>query len=59
MAKYTIQLRHIVATFGEDEVIKWFSDYDLSDYLTPDEIAVIEERGKWNKEKFLQKCLTG
>lgn len=51
MAKYTVQLRHIVATFGEDEVINWFSDYDLSDYLTPDEIAVIEERGTWNKKK--------
>ena len=52
MAKYTVQLRHVVATFGEDEVIKWFSDYDLSDYLTPDEIAVINERGTWNKEKL-------
>lgn len=52
MAKYTVQLRHIVATFGEDEVIKWFSDYDLSDYLTADEIATINERGTWSKEKL-------
>ena len=52
MAKYTVQLRHIVATFGEDEVMKWFSDYDLYDYLTADEIAVINERGTWSKEKL-------
>lgn len=52
MAKYTVQLRHVVATFGEDEVIKWFSDYELSDYLTAEEIQVINERGTWDKEKL-------
>lgn len=52
MAKYTVQLRHVVATFGEDEVIKWFSDYELSDYLTAEEIKVINTRGTWNKEKL-------
>ena len=52
MAKYTIQLRHIVATFGEDEVKSWFMDYDLRDYLTDEEIAVITARGTWDKEKL-------
>lgn len=52
MAKYTVQLRHVVATFGEDEVIKWFSDYELSDYLTAEEIEVINTRGTWSKEKL-------
>lgn len=52
MAKYTIQLRHIVDTFGIEEVIKWFSDYDLRDYLTDEEIAVVTARGTWNKEKL-------
>lgn len=52
MATYTIQLRHIVATFGEEEVKSWFMDYDLRDYLTDEEIAVITARGTWDKEKL-------
>ena len=52
MATYTIQLRHIVATFGEKEVKSWFMDYDLRDYLTDEEIAVITARGTWDKEKL-------
>lgn len=54
MAKYTIQLRHVIDTFGEETVKGWFSDYELSDYLTADEIAVINERGTWNKDKLAQ-----
>ena len=52
MAKYTIELRNIVKTFGEEEVIKWFTDYDLSDYLTDEEIAVVTARGTWDKVKL-------
>lgn len=52
MSKYTIQLRYAIELCGEDEVRSWFSDYQLSDYLTPEEIAVIEERGTWSKEKL-------
>ncbi len=52
MAKYTIELRELVETFGRDEVKRWFSDYELSDYLTEDEIAVINERGTWSKDKL-------
>lgn len=52
MATYTIQLRHIVATFGEEKVKSWFMDYDLRDYLTDEEIAVITARGTWDKEKL-------
>lgn len=43
--------------FGEDEVKSWFTDYQLSDYLTDEEIAVITERGTWNKEKLAQLIL--
>lgn len=57
MAKYTIQLRNIVKTFGEDTVISWFSNYDLSDYLTDEEIAVIAERGVWDKTKLAKRII--
>lgn len=54
MSRYTIQLRTVIELCGEDEVKSWFSDYELSDYLTPEEIAVINERGTWSKEKLAQ-----
>lgn len=57
MSKYTIELRNIVSTFGRDEVKKWFMDYELEDYLTADEIAVITERGTWSKEKLADRII--
>lgn len=57
MAKYTMEIRELISTFGEDEVKSWFEQYELSDYLTPDEIAVIQQRGVWSKEKLTQRII--
>lgn len=57
MSKYTMELREIISTFGETEVKSWFEQYELSDYLTPQEIKVIEERGVWNKDKLTQRII--
>lgn len=57
MATYTVQLRKVIETLGRDEVKSWFMDYELSHYLTPDEIAVINERGTWTKERLADKIL--
>lgn len=57
MARYTIELRNVIQLFGENTVKGWFMDYDLSDYLTDDEIAVITARGTWSKEKLAQGIL--
>lgn len=54
MARYSIELRHLIDLVGEETVKSWFTDYELSDYLTPEEIAVIEQRGTWSKEKLAQ-----
>lgn len=54
MSRYTIQLRSVIDICGEDEVKSWFTDYELSDYLSPEEIAVVNERGTWNKNKLAQ-----
>ena len=54
MSKYTFELREMIWTFGEDEVKSWFMNYDLHDYLTQEEIDVIESRGTWSKEKLAQ-----
>lgn len=57
MAKYTMELRELISTFGETEVKSWFEQYDLSEYLTPAEIEVIEARGDWSKEKLTQRII--
>lgn len=58
MSKYTFELREVISTFGEDEVKSWFMDYELSDFLTTDEIAVINERGVWSKEQLADRIIT-
>lgn len=55
MARYTIELRNVGNLFGEEEVKNWFTDYELTDFLTQAEIDVINERGTWNKEKLANK----
>lgn len=57
MAKYTVELRKICETLGEDQVVKWFEDYDLSNYLTFDEIKVITDRGTWSPARLAQKIV--
>lgn len=57
MSKYTFELREVISTFGEDEVKAWFSDYELSDYLTDEEIQVIRDKGVWNKEKLAERII--
>lgn len=57
MARYTMELRELISTFGEDEVKSWFNQYELSDFLTPEEIQVIEEKGVWSKEQLTKRII--
>ncbi|MBO7732250.1 MAG: hypothetical protein J6S67_06850 [Methanobrevibacter sp.] len=57
MSKYTMEIRELVSTFSEDEVKGWFMDYELSDFLTEEEIQVINERGTWNKDKLAKRII--
>ena len=57
MSKYTMELREIISTFGEEEVKSWFMDYELSDFLTQEEIDVINERGTWSKEQLANRII--
>lgn len=52
MSKYTTELRFIVQNTSLEEVEAWFKDYELSDYLTAQEIAIINDRGTWTKDKL-------
>lgn len=55
MSKYTITLREIANIYGENEVKSWFSSYTLTNYLTSEEINIIETRGTWSKERLANK----
>ncbi len=58
MSRYTMQLRAVEKLYGNEELIKWFSDYEMSDYLSEEQISAIEERlPNWSKEKLAQKCI--
>lgn len=57
MAKYSMELRNVCNYYTREEVEKWFSDYVLTDFLTQEEIEVIEKAGIWNKEKLARKIV--
>lgn len=57
MSKYTIEIRGLCELLTRDTVEGWFKDYELSDYLTTDEIEVITERGTWSKDKLARKIV--
>lgn len=57
MARYTVQLRKIIETIGEEQVLKWFQDYDLSNYLTFEQINVITDAGTWSPARLARKIL--
>ena len=57
MARYTITLRELSSSLGYDKIVEIFTSYELSDYLTQKEIAVINERGVWNKEQLAKRIV--
>ena len=64
MSKYTVELRELFepirftpALFTRSEVEGWFKDYNLSDYLTTEQQAVITNNGLWTKDKLAKKIV--
>lgn len=64
MAKYTFELRELFdpikfspALFTREAVEEWFKDYELSDYLTQEQIETIDEFGIWSKDKLAKKIV--
>ena len=55
---YTMTLYEIINNFySRQEIEAWFKDYELSDYLTQDQIDVITENGVWSKDKLASKIV--
>lgn len=57
MSKYTMELRHVCKFYTREEVENWFKSYEISDYLTPEQIQVLNEEGFWSKEKLAKKIV--
>lgn len=57
MSKYTTTLREIEKIYGHEELVSWFCNYELLNYLTQDEINVIIERDTWSKEYLAEMCI--
>lgn len=57
MAKYTIELRKICEIFTREEVENWFKSYELSDFLTPEQIQTILKFNVWSKEKLAKQIV--
>ena len=64
MSKYTMELRELFTPvkynpplYTKAQVEAFFTDYELTDYLTQDQIDVINEAGTWSKEKLASKIV--
>lgn len=57
MSKYTVQLRRLCDVFGRDTIESWFKRWDLSDYLTADEIETINRRDTFSKDKLAEQIV--
>lgn len=64
MAKYTFELRELFEPikfnppiYTRSQVEDFFKDYELSDYLTQEQIDVINNAGIWNKDKLARKIV--
>ena len=57
MAKYTIELRRVCEIYGRQEVENWFKDYNIANYLTPEQIAQITKFNVWSKDRLAEKIV--
>ena len=64
MSKYTFELRELFEPikfnppiFTRSDIEGWFKNYELSDYLTQEQIDVINSAGIWNKDKLAKKIV--
>lgn len=64
MSKYTFMLKDLFLSnkfapplYTRKEVESWFSDYQLEDYLTQEQIAQIYKYNVWTKERLAKKIV--
>lgn len=57
MAKYSMELRKVCDYYTREEVENWFKNYELSDFLRPDEIQSIKTANIWSKDRLAKKIV--
>ena len=59
MSKYTTNFKTLIemGIVSRDYIEDIFKDYELTDYLTLDEVQVITTRGTWTKDKLAKKIV--
>lgn len=57
MAKYSMELRKVCDYYTREEVENWFKNYELSDFLRPDEIESIQTANIWSKDRLAKKIV--
>lgn len=58
MSRYTMQLRAVEKLIGHDELLKWFEQYDIEEYLTSEQRELILNRlPYWSKTRLAEKCI--
>lgn len=64
MAKYTFELRELFTPikfnppiYTREEIENWFKNYELSDYLSNEQIETITTFGVWSKDKLARKIV--
>ena len=64
MSKYTMELRELFTPikfnpplYTREEVEEFFKDYNINEYLTPEQIDVIESTNVWSKDRLARKIV--
>lgn len=57
MARYTIELRHVCDYYTRDTVESWFKDYNIEDYLLPEQIKALQEFKIFSKDKLAKRIV--
>ena len=57
MAKYSMELRKVCDYYTREEVENWFKNYELTDFLRPDEIESIQTANIWSKDRLAKKIV--
>lgn len=54
MAQFTFTLQELESFVGRDELKNWFKAYNLRDYLTAEQVAVIRQHDTWTEDKLAE-----
>ncbi len=57
MSTYSLELREVCRLYGRENVESWFSSYNLQDFLTENQINILNTANVWSKEKLAKKIV--